>query len=63
MASKLLGQTKGITVVKKSEKEVTEEDSPEKEEEAGTATDALNTSSSDEKQEFSDDSDVQEVTE
>ena len=51
MASKLLGQTKGITVVKKEE------------EEAGTATDALNTSSSDEKQEFSDDSDVQEVTE
>ena len=52
MSSKLLGQTKGITVVKKEE-----------EEEASTATNALDTYSSDEKQEeFSEDSDVAVVS-
>ena len=60
MCSKLLGQTKGITVVKKSEKEDAEEDSAEKEEEAGAATDAPDNSSSDEKLE---DSDVTVVSE
>ena len=69
MSSKLLGQTKGITVVnhvKKTEKEVADEDSLEKEEEveASTATNALDNSSSDEKrEEFSEDSDVTVVSE
>jgi len=60
VCSKLLGQAKGITVVKKSEKEDAEEDSAEKEEEAGAATDAPDNSSSDEKLE---DSDVTVVSE
>ena len=52
--------------VKKTEKEVADEDSLEKEEEveASTATNALDNSSSDEKrEEFSDDSDVAVVSE
>ena len=63
MCSKLLGQTKGITVVKKSEKEDTEEDSVEKEEEADVATDALDSSSDEKQEEISDDSDIAVLTE